>query len=809
MHVQFVRNPDGAVRNPDLSVRRAPHSLGTAPGTGFEFGVVCVKITPLQLAFILLLPALGACQRFVPDSPPAQAVPGGGSGNSHLFAGFSGLQSALPGDGRIQITWSPVLLPTGEPDPHLDYHILLGDPSSGFPETVAAVYPATASAGEIVNLINGVAKTVAVRAVDPVSGVSDGNSAFSMAVPGAVRYCDDSAATPGDGLTPAKPLPSIDDALKAVAAAGGGAVYVAEGTYSEALRIPGNVGLYGGFDAAFDPAQRDPAAHSTLLRGDGIAGSIVKPATAANRCILDGVTVDGGDTTPFGVDFAGSDASIVNTTIRRCLAQGMRLQSGLSGGQNSVQVHRCSVRENLGEGLEINGTLDVSITDSEFAENINEGVEALSLSAPTGGKARIAIRRSTFVRNANEGLDVKLDTATPGVPSSSTGATLDVILENCNFIENRLSGAKLDIEFTDAAAIRSRLFVDHCIFRGNALEGVRLDLDATTEAAIYNSRASANLGAGFHLTGSEPGPVCIFVKNVALGNLGPAIQIDEGPLSASMIQNTFAGNLGRAANVTIPGSTLVNSLVAGAGAAGVDHSGTVFAPQLESSFVYAPSKVLHADAVVEATLFINNSAAGLAAGDLLEIADDGIVRTVTNVTNSSVDFDPPFPHIPLTLEAMVFQHAPGGAGDSAAQEDLTPSRTVLSKDAGLSSTFDADGSIADAGATGGESAAPQLAPTPLICIFVSPAAPALPNPGASISMRFNHAIDPASVATAPVLIMNAAGQPMATNISVVGNELQITPAAPLTGPAILVAGYGLRDIAGSRQVAPLVFYYHP
>ncbi len=151
----------------------------------------------------------------------------------------------------------------------------------------------------------------------------------------AVWYVDvDSTAAAPDGKSWARAFPSIQQGANAAAGdAGGGEVWVAEGSYRETahsgtLLLPEGVKVYGGF-AGNETSRdsRDPAARVTIIdasksRGGSPAYHAVQ---MAGGTVLDGFTVTGGRATNStepsrrvgaGVFFAGSSGRI---TIARCV----------------------------------------------------------------------------------------------------------------------------------------------------------------------------------------------------------------------------------------------------------------------------------------------------------------------------------------------------------------------------------------------------------------------------------------------------------------------------------------------------------
>lgn len=87
------------------------------------------------------------------------------------------------------------------------------------------------------------------------------------------------------------PFNKIQDAVEAAAAAGGGSVHVAEGTYEENLVLHSKVSIYGGYsDVDFE---RDVEADTTVISG----GPTAVFGDAVDSLVIDGLTVVARDIT--------------------------------------------------------------------------------------------------------------------------------------------------------------------------------------------------------------------------------------------------------------------------------------------------------------------------------------------------------------------------------------------------------------------------------------------------------------------------------------------------------------------------------
>jgi hypothetical protein len=120
------------------------------------------------------------------------------------------------------------------------------------------------------------------------------------------------------------PVLTLGDALGKAALKGvGGAVYVAEGTYSESITVPSGVGVYGGFDpTTFD---RNIDAFPAVISGGSVAVSV----PSASGVTLDGLTIQSAAGTIGGESSIGILLSQAQTVeISRCT---IRAESGAPG----------------------------------------------------------------------------------------------------------------------------------------------------------------------------------------------------------------------------------------------------------------------------------------------------------------------------------------------------------------------------------------------------------------------------------------------------------------------------------------------
>lgn len=126
--------------------------------------------------------------------------------------------------------------------------------------------------------------------VDIGADESDGTA---WQVPTPVVYVSP-AGDDTDGSTWAKAKRTVAGGIATVSVTGGD-IWVAQGTYTGLLQPPAFVRLYGGFTGGeTNRAQRDPAAHPSILDGGGIAPVAYLRNAGYRVSGLDGFTVQGG-----------------------------------------------------------------------------------------------------------------------------------------------------------------------------------------------------------------------------------------------------------------------------------------------------------------------------------------------------------------------------------------------------------------------------------------------------------------------------------------------------------------------------------
>jgi len=207
------------------------------------------------------------------------------------------------------------------------------------------------------------------------------------AVTGGTMMVDPTAPGTKDGQTWATAYHTIQEAMDASNATGGGEVWVAAGTYTSGsvdLTVPvvamkADVSLYGGFEGyaggtgamETDRSQRDHEANPTILDGEDTMLNVVFSQSAGNSR-LDGFTVTRGndDGDEGGGMYLGSHPA----TVANCLflANHAERGGGLYIAAHSITVTNCEFEGNTakyGAGM-YNYRSYPQVTDCQFTDNV-------------------------------------------------------------------------------------------------------------------------------------------------------------------------------------------------------------------------------------------------------------------------------------------------------------------------------------------------------------------------------------------------------------------------------------------------------
>ncbi len=456
--------------------------------------------------------------------------------------------------------------------------------------------------------------------------------------PGAPVYVDAAAsAAVADGLSPATAFPDLIAAVAVALGRGGANVWVRDGQYPvQTQLLTSGVHVYGGFGAGFDLGARRPGAGDTIATGQvGPAMFFVAGGTAAaSPAVLDGFAVDGLGAVNVGVDTDGTPLELRSVTLSRCLDRGVRVRAGDDVAAHLI-VAGCVVTGNGADGMSGSGALALRVFASDFSANVQEGLDLDDLVAPATGLAVLEVIASRFARNGAEGLDA--DLSAPPVPVPAGGG-FAVAVRGARFEDNAGDGCLIDLEFEGVPGLRADVHVEGTVHRANGGDGLALDVDAAGSFFVHRVLATANRGDGVRLSSEiEPG-LLLISSSVLAGNLGAGVRATVGNVAFAASHCLVAGNgdggLRSDTVVSSAASTLFwlqpdasVGVESRAAFAGDDPNETVLA---HAPLAYGVVGAVNGAVLTAATSF------GAAAGDVLELSDDGVARAVLAASGSTV-----------------------------------------------------------------------------------------------------------------------------------------------------------------------------
>lgn len=301
-----------------------------------------------------------------------------------------------------------------------------------------------------------------VRAIDNAGNTGSYSSASDGIELINIFYVDADVSSSGDGTTWTQALKTISEAL--TSATLGSEIRIAEGEYIELITMKSGVMVYGGYSGY--GLTRDIDAYPTIIDGDG--GDHVVTMDSVTTCILDGVTVTGGEVTysehPGDYkELSGAGIRCLNmddsSTISYCTITGNEsywIGGGVYLSLASPTITHCMIRNNIcstaggGGGLFVGGSSSL-ITDCYIlgnnCYNYATGVD-LSGGFPT-------IRNSYICGNYGGGYYAQAITVQSGCSAT---------------IENSVISANLGNESSDGTIWLyddASLTLSNCLFAGN------------------------------------------------------------------------------------------------------------------------------------------------------------------------------------------------------------------------------------------------------------------------------------------------------------------------------------------------------
>jgi len=718
-----------------------------------------------------------------------------------------GLVSALGATGSVRLDWLLPIAPT-EGAPQVVAVFQSSDAGSVYDGApIATALPGTTLI--VIGLPDDVPAYFGLALADPVAG--DG-LAFSptgvvlRAVPGMPIYVDPLANAAGaDGTSPATAFPSMLQALLVASLEPTGRnVWVAGGNFPPgALPVFPGTRVYGGFASDMTIGTRDPLLHPTVLPGAS-GNPVVTVQGGGLPVVLDGLVLDAGGSANSGLEVTDTPVECRGLVVKNATSRGIKLNGLETGDPLQALLLRCDSFNNGAEGVSVDGAWDLRVEHCDFDANVQEGLDLEELFAPDGRTTHLAVRHSRFRLNGSDGLDA--DLAAP-LFGGDSGGTFDVRIENCLFEGNGAVGLLLDVDYEQAALWSAEIVVRGVTARGNGAAGVRLDLDATAATIVHRLLSVANQGAGLELTadkGSTP-VLATISSSVLMGNGGAGVSALENNITPLLAHTVLAGNVGGGVNSPVT-QAVAHSSIAWQQAAPftgtTNHHGITITDPLAALFALAPVEFGTVTGEDAGGVIVAPGGPLLAGGDLVELSDDGVPRSVVGFANAGVTLDPaPTDLVPPTLITRF-------AGGLSVDEDWRTLAGSAAEDAGMPTPA---GMLVDAGVFdvpfGGLPGVEDPEPTPLFFASdIQPPADTLLAAFDTISIEFTGGLpDPASASAATVRVVLDLGGSVAAIVFVQDGLLIVdAPVGGWTGgSALLEIHEGLVSTTGRPLASPL------
>lgn len=435
-----------------------------------------------------------------------------------------------------------------------------------------------------------------------------------------------------DGLTAGtafdRPIVAVLEAFLA----GGGNVWITEGTYgSNNLPVFANVNVYGGFPTDFDFLGRDPDLHPTILTGN-LNQPVVEVTGELATCVLDGLVIDGESTANVGISVDDTPIQLRSLVVRNCTGRGIRIRN-LTNDRHDLCLTNVRSNDNGGDGLSALGAFDVSILGSTFNGNVQEGVDFDDLVGLTGEDSSLRVEACRFFGNGTEGLDV--DLAAPLNPMAP-GSRFDIEVLTSEFVRNGASGLLIDLDFDLIPDWSAEIEVMACDAIANGENGFSFDFDAAGDLLVHRCLARGNRGDGFGLTSETTPATAVFSTSIASGNAGYGLQASLGNVPALVSHCVLAGNaLGGVRSQGVESSAASSIAFRQTQPwVGVRTAGVV-ASESPDTFVNAAEAWL-VGTVLSGDRLTVNDASLVQPASLIEISGDGIARMVVAVEPGNV-----------------------------------------------------------------------------------------------------------------------------------------------------------------------------
>jgi len=455
-----------------LSIVTPSHPADLDTGPRAPFWSMTLGILLMGLGFV---PSSGVCSSLDDriDNPPD----------------FNGARTVIAANQQIHISWDPARDDHTPPE-QMIYRVFLASRSGKHDfDSPAATTSAGATTHTIIDLPDGEPQFVVVRAIDE-QGQSDDNEYQWPALPNPVLYVDDNAEPGGDGTSAEKPLQTIDQAIGEAIGLPGVNIHVAAGRYSEQLLLFEGMAIYGGFPPGFT-GPSDPAIHLTILSGKPQRDVLIIPP-GQRLVVIDGFSFDGANQARRAIVADDCLIRISHCQIHSFRDKGIQIETDRDeDGASLGVIHHCTFSNNGGDGVRIEGFIDLALRDCTLVENGQSGISVSPMLPRIGEKARIEMERCVISRNHDVGLSIRIDAPLGG---GEDPARVRIGLRGILVQGNHDHGASIDVRYPENAPVDLRIRIEQSSFLENYRSGIHIDADAPGDLSISDCAFLGNRG---------------------------------------------------------------------------------------------------------------------------------------------------------------------------------------------------------------------------------------------------------------------------------------------------------------------------
>lgn len=784
----------------------------------------------LALAVLAGMPGCrGSSQGKGRPAPVAASDPELLPGGANPEESFVGIREALPLDGGALLSWTRVTEEVEQqgarvrvPRTGIEYWVYHSALPLVFDETEPALVVADQGQARLQGLANGIVVWITVRARD--AGGFLGKNAIALPVqPAPVRFL--APGSPGqirDGSSPERAFAGLAEAF--AASPRPCALYIGEGTLQGEIVLPAGVSLAGGFGPDFDPAGRDARRYVTRLEPAG--GGVLIRSSGWGFSLVTGLFLEGQDRAAAGIHASDTLLAVRNTTIARAAGPGVSLvgdpytESRIDGSLAFLRL-----LGNRGAGLFAGGLTGLWIQECLVRRNGSEGVKARELSVNPEGDLVFRLDRCRMEANASMGVEVGL-VGGPAPRGDQGPGRARVELNGCLIRDNGQEGARAVADPDRGSGLDGRILVCSSDVVANGGSGILVQSSDLALVLVHGNRVSANRGAAGITVGAGSGGTTRVCNNAVFGNYRDGIRVldTNEQRRVEVYNNDIAANgltglsVGAEDTAVLSNTSVWNKVdvdapwaahtlrLSGTGGPGV-FSGNpgylVFPVGIQFTTSFGTEGMVHVP-----------WPGVTAPGEFIEIADDGVVRSVLEVTAAGILFEPPL-GAPKPPGSAVFI----ALDREGVHEDLRLSSSSPALLKGSDLLPDRLGGGSTCGFTGGPLGVPQTGRTGDSALPDLPflGLQLIPPPGTRMAEvdRFTviagRTLDETTVTAANVLLLNATSlAPISTRINVFGTDRDrfvISGFPQLDHPVLLVVSREVKDAQGVPLSLPVLAFY--